>query len=147
MATTKTTQNKLLAKFHILLSKCPDPATAKEEILTSYNCNSSRYLSEAQLAEACNALELSLDPQLAELNRSRKRLMASIGAWLKAMNKHSNADIIIGIACRASGKSRFNNIPLDQLRSLYYAFRKKTQDLKNVEDLTTVELDYLKISN
>jgi hypothetical protein len=57
------------------------------------------------------------------------------------MGKTGNGQIIKAIACRASGREGFNEIPLEQLRSLYYAFSKKQKDLAVVEDMTLVELD------
>jgi hypothetical protein len=139
--------NALIKKFHILLGRTGRGEAAKEAILCSYGVTSSRDLSAAQLIEACNALDKSLNPKLAELDRHRKRLMASIGAWLRAMSISSNGAKIKAIACRASQRDNFNDIPLEQLRSLYAAFNKKQQDLRNVELLTTEYIDILSINN
>jgi len=139
--------NALIKKFHTLLGRTGGGTDAKEAILHSYGVASSRDLSAAQLIEICNALDQLLNPHLAELDRHRKRLMASIGGWLRAMSIASNSAKIKSIACRASGRDNFNDIPLEQLRSLYAAFNKKQHDLRNVEQLTTEYIDILSINN
>jgi len=141
------THNRLIAKFHVLVGKLPNPEVAKEQVLASYNVSSSKYLTDAELVEACNAIERQMNPRANELDKWRKRLIASIGGWLKAMNKYSDINLIKGIACRASGRASFNAIPLEQLRSLYAAFTKKAKDMHKVEDLTAVEVDFLQTSN
>lgn len=137
----------LIKKFHTLLGLTGSGEKAKEAILSGYGVTSSRDLSAAQLIEACNALDRELNPKLAELDRHRKRLIASIGAWLRAMNVQENIGKIKAIACRAAKRDEFNDIPLEQLRSLYSAFNKKKKDLETVEQLTKDELEYLSILN
>lgn len=146
-AAQETYKKQLIRRFHALLSKTPDAKQAKEEILLSYNSASTTFLSIDQLKEACDALEGKTDPKMAEMDMWRKRLIASIGGWLRAMNKVDNINIIKGIACRASGKRELNKIPLEQLRSLYNTFLNKSRDIQSVDDLTAIELDYLAISN
>lgn len=140
-------QKHLLKRFHTLIRKTPDPVAAKESILLSFNVVSSKSLTIDQLKAVCDQLENKVNPQAAEMDKLRKGLMASIGGWLECMNRISNADIIKGIACRASGKASFNQIPKEQLRSLYYAFKKKQEDMQSVEQLTEIELGYLSIAN
>ncbi|MDH8700848.1 hypothetical protein M2138_000182 [Dysgonomonadaceae bacterium PH5-43] len=137
----------LIKKFHTLLGLTGGGEKAKEAILSSYSVTSSRDLSAAQLIEACNALDKELNPKLAELDQHRKRLIASIGAWLRAMNVQENIGKIKSIACRAAKRDEFNEIPLEQLRSLYSAFNKKKKDLDMVEEITIEVLDYLSTSN
>lgn len=137
----------LIKRFHTLINRLEDPVAAKEEILMSYNVASSKYLTIDQLNQACHRIELDANPYIARKDKARKRLIAAIGGWLRAMNKTETLPLIKGIACRASGKDDFNQIPLEQLRSLYNAFLKKQKDLNSVEDLTAIELDYLSQSN
>lgn len=137
-------KNRYLKRFHTLLSKVNgDKAIIKETILESFGVQSSRDLDAHELLEACAALEGELSPRSADTNRARKRLIASIGGWLRAMNNDSNIDIIKAIACRAAGVDNFNRIPIERLLSLYYAFKNKQKDLKFVEKMTTDELDFL----
>ena len=143
----ETEQKRLIKKFHILLGKANIGEIGKEAILSSYNAESSKDLSIAQLIEACNSLDKILNPKLAELDKHRKRLMGSIGGWLRAMNIRSDGAKIKAIACRASRRDHFNAIPLEQLRSLYAAFNKKQKDLTTVERMTGDELDMLMMMN
>jgi hypothetical protein len=105
---------------------------------------SSRELTARDLMELCDKLEKTLNPGFAEMDKWRKRLIASINGWLEAMGRRgSNIKMIKAVACRASGKDRFNDIPLDRLRSLYNAFRNKKQDMEMVGWITADELDAL----
>ncbi len=140
-------KTRLLRKFHALLSKTANPVQAKEEILLSYDVASSKFLTIDQLNEACDALDKVVNPDVAEMDRLRKRLIACIGGWLKCMGRVSNIDIIKGVACRASGKASFNKIPKEQLNSLYYAFKKKQEDMKSVGMLTKSDLSLLGLAN
>lgn len=136
-------KNFLLRKFHALLGKTKVGSAGKAAILESCGVSSSRDLNVHELLDVCAALELQLHPRLAESDKLRKRLMAAIGGWLKAMNKEQNAALIIAIACRAAKASDFNRIGDERLRSLCYAFNKKTKDLAFVDGITSAELDFL----
>lgn len=141
-------KNRYLKRFHTLLSKVEgDKKIIKETILDSFGVESSRDLDAHELLEACAALEGEISPRTADYDQWRKRLIASIGGWLKALNREGNIDIIKGIACRAAGVDSFNRIPIERLRSLYYAFSKKQKDLKFVDDITREELDFLATLN
>lgn len=140
-------QKRLIKKFHTLLSKARIGNDGKEAILSSYNVESTRDLSVRELIEVCNAIDNRANPKLANIDAYRKRLMASIGGYLKLMSISGGIGKIKAIACRASGRSEFNDIPLEQLRSLYAAFNKKQRDLQNVELLTSEYIDFLTINN
>lgn len=140
-------QKRLIKKFHTLLGKANIDSDGKEAILSAYNVESTKDLTVGELIEVCNAIDTRANPRLAELDKYRKRLMASIGGWLRAMTVSSNGAKIKAIACRASGKSDFNDIPLEQLRSLYAAFNKKQKDLAMVENITIEELNKLTLMN
>ena len=139
--------NALLKKFHTLLGRTGGGEIAKEAILHNFGVASSRDLSASQLIQACNALDKELNPQLSELDKHRKRLIAAIGGWLRAMNVEQDATKIKAIACRAAIRGNFNEIPLEQLRSLYAAFNKKQRDLRSVELVTDEYIDVLLINN
>jgi hypothetical protein len=140
-------QKRLVKKFHTLLNRYGIDNDTKLEILQQYNVTSSAYLDCRQLLDLCARLERMHDPAAAELDRWRKRLMGVIGGWLRAMNRVDNAQIIKSVACRASARASFNDIPTEQLRSLYNAFLKKTKDLRMTEQLTADELEWITINN
>jgi hypothetical protein len=140
-------QKWLLKKFHTLCTRLGLDDETKRAMLYAYGVDSSRDLSVRDLMDLCTKLEQTLHPQLEDLDKWRKRLMASIGGWLRAMSRAENMQIIKAIACRAAQADTFNAIPLERLRSLYYAFNKKSKDLAMVERLTADELDVLTLCN
>jgi predicted component of type VI protein secretion system len=138
----------LIKKYHVLCGQLRLSVEDRRALLASnYGVESSRDLDCAQLLDLCNRLDLALHPPLMELDKARKRLIAAIGGWLRAMSRTENMGVIRAIACRASGKRRFNEIPLEQLRSLYGAFTRKRKDLAMVERMTVDELNRLTIMN
>ena len=70
------------------------------------------------------------------MDKLRKQVMAAIGGYLRKINRDGNAEIIKGIACRATGYTTFNKIPAERLRNLYNTFRNKQKDIDAVERIT-----------
>lgn len=150
MATTLIDKQKtgLLKKFHTLCGRLGMDNEQKHQMLwDSYGVMSSKDLNAFQLLELCDSLDKKVNPEMAEMDKRRKRLMAAIGGWLKAMHMHSDSSRIKAIACRAAKQDDFNAIPTDRLRSLYYAFSKAEKDLSNVSELTAEMLEYLGQNN
>lgn len=135
-------QRLLLKKFHTLCGKAGVSQEEKRAMVESYGHISSKELTVPELVSLCNSLEAMMRPDLVELDKYRKRLLASIFAWREAMSDKSTMGEVKAIACRAAKAEKFNDIPLERLRSLYNAFNKKTKDLAMVEDLTTEEMNY-----
>jgi malate synthase len=140
-------QKYLLKKFHVLLAKAGINRETKLIMISRFGVESSRDLEAHQLLELCNGLEQALNPKAEQLDKERKRVMASIGGWLKLMRKDANITIIKGIACRAAETESFNDIPLERLRSIYNAFLKKQKDLNFAEKLTRDEIDITTLQN
>ena len=137
-------KNALLKRFHTLAGKAGISQENKEVILAQYGVESSRDLTVNELIEVCTSIDFALHPELAENDRWRKRLLASIFGWLKKMGKHdATPELVKAIACRAAGCERYNQITTERLRSLYYAFRKKSKDLDFVSEVTAAEIDNL----
>lgn len=139
---TDKTQRMLLKKFHTLCGKAGINNDEKRVIVAAYGCVSSRELNAQQLLDACAHIERQLEPQTKEMDMWRKRLIAAIFAWRKAVGRDANMGEVKAIACRAGEVKRFNDLPVERLRSLYYAFTKKAKDLAFVEMITAEELDY-----
>ena len=140
-------QNRLIKRFHTLVGRTGIGSAGKEGLLAGYGVESSKDLSVSELIECCNYLDMQLNPKLAELDKARKRLMASIGAWLRAMHVNHDASYIKAVACRAAKRDNFNEIPFEQLRSLYASFNKMKQDLSSVESLTVDMINHLSLNN
>ena len=135
-------QRQLLKKFHTLCGKAGVNQEEKSAMVESYGYESSRDLTVPELVELCTSLELSMRPDLAEMDKYRKRLIASIFGWRKAMMMATNMNEVKAIACRAARTDSFNVIPLEKLRSLYNAFTNKAKDIKMVDELTAEDIDY-----
>jgi orotate phosphoribosyltransferase-like protein len=104
----------------------------KKVIVGEYGKNSSRELSWAELSEICTNLEKL---QNGKLDKARKRVIAVIGAYLRQTGQKESIDIIKGIACRATSYAKFNDIPIERLRNIYYCFKNKNEDKKNIGSL------------
>lgn len=144
-------RNVWIKKFHVLIREAGIDNDTKMDMLAAYGVTSSRDLELKELIDLCEKLDRMIHPEEDEMDKWRKRLIASIYGWRKAMGSNTTTiDEVKAIACRAageSGKRGFNAIPLERLRSLYYAFMKKEKDLKTVEEMTEEETDYRKWSN
>lgn len=136
-------QRLLLKKFHTLCGKAGVNDDEKRAMVESFGHDSSRELSVSELVTLCNNLDLSMRPDLVQLDKYRKRLIRSIFAWREALGEKATMNYVKAIACQAAETEKgFNSIPLERLRSLYNAFNKKTKDLAMVEQLTADDLNY-----
>ena len=146
---TTAIQKSLLRKYHTICHQLGLGTDQKEAIKESYGVASSRNLSELQLRQIIDQLQTgkkSNKPN-SEADRWRKRVMAAIGAWLRSLNKSTNADVIKTIACRASGCDRFNRIPVSKLRAIYYEFVRKSEATDGSKQIKEDLLNYLKQTN
>ena len=138
MQTFMTTQkNSLLRKYHALLRAAGISEDEKMVLLSAYGVTSGKDLNVYELTELCAKLDCKANPKANEMDKWRKRLIATISGYLKAMNKpHGNMDEIKGIACRAAQQDNFNRIPVERLKSLYNAFKNRENDLKEIDKIT-----------
>lgn len=136
-------QRLLLKKFHTLCGKAGISQDEKRAMVRSYGHESSKDLTAHELIDVCDKLDRMMRPDLVEMDKYRKRLIASIFAWREAMGDKPTMPYVKAIACQAAETEKgFNSIPLGKLQSLYNAFNKKTRDLSMVEKLTADELEY-----
>jgi len=149
MATTfmDKQKNTLIKKFHTLLSKGRIGNEQKLDLLSAYGVVSSKELNVYELTELCGILDKIVNPEAIELDKLRKRLIASIAGYRQAMGATTNIDEIKAIACRAAEVKNFNRISEQRLRSLYNAFNKMRKDLKNVKALTDDKIKELQMLN
>ena len=142
--------------FYALLSQMPNPGgmepeEMKEMLVLQFTNNRTAHIGDMkkiEFAEMTTAMAEKINlAKYGDCDKWRKRVMASVGAWLKALNKESNMQQIIGIACRAAGKyKRFNDIPASRLRDVYYEFVRKRKVIENATDITeaiTAELEMM----
>lgn len=149
MATTllDKQQKQLIKKFHTLLGKAGIDQNGKEAILAGYGATSAKELSAYELLEACNALDKMSNPKAAEMDKWRKRVIASIFSYFQALGVHADMNRVKGTAARAAQAETFNEIPLETLRALYAAFTKKAKAAQNVEEVTAEMINRMKTYN
>lgn len=134
--TIKSTKAQLIKRFHTLLTKAGMDEFDKKSILSEFKVTSSKDLTVVELLEVCTALERMVNPQLQELDKLRKRVMASIGAYLREMGYAENPESIKSLACRASKCKSFNDIPMEKLRAVYNAFNHYKKSMVQVREIT-----------
>lgn len=127
----------ILKKFHTLCHVLGLTDDEKRTIVESYGVESSRDMDTHDLIDVCASLAKQANRKTgtADLDKLRKRVMAAIGGYLRTIGKESNASVIKGIACRATGYADFNKIPRERLRNLVGAFNNKVKDAQSVEDI------------
>lgn len=133
MNTMDDMHRRILRRFHTLCGKIGMTPEEKSALISSYGVESSADIDTHDLIDLCGTLARSVDRDYARLDRLRKQAMASIGGWLRGCGMESNAGVIKGIACRATGYDSFNRIPAERLRNLYYTFLNKQKDAREAE--------------
>jgi len=136
------TKTLLLKKFHTMCGKAGIKEEQKREMIAAYGVSSSRDLTARELLDLCDTIDRTINKAAAETDKWRKRVIAAIFGWRKVMGNETNMNEVKAIACRAADVEYFNAIPLERLRSIYYAFTKKTKDLQFVEKMTAEEIDF-----
>lgn len=131
MQTVMDKQHKwLLGRYHAACKRLAMTADEKREALSAFGVESSVDLNNDDLLKLCFNLEKMASPALAEQDAWRKRVFAAIAAYLDFVEKEKSPELIKGICCRSTGYERFNEIPVDRLRNVYYAFVKKRKDFE-----------------
>ena len=126
-------------KFYALLKQLP--GAEKEALVLQFTHNRTDSLTAMWNTEfqlMLNTMEVNVranNNNLLELNKWRKRVIASIGGWLTSCKTEHTIDLIKGIACRASKRNDFNEITLSELRALYAEFNNKQKVARNTENL------------
>ena len=128
----------LLKKYHTLCTTLGLTTEEKAAIAESYGVESSRDIDTHDLVDICAKLSAQVNAKngTGEMDKLRKRVMASVGFYLKKVNRNSNATVIKAIACRATGYTDFNKIPRERLRNLIGLFNNKVKGSERVDKLT-----------
>lgn len=144
----KPEKNKLLAKLHVLKAQLGLDENSYTAFLSSFGVSSAKELPTEQLVRAVLVLEKQLNPDINAIDPVadawRKRVMASIGAWLKNSGLESDAAHIKAVACRAAGigQGGFNKIPVSRLRNIYYEFKRKREDSARIDTIKAEQIHY-----
>jgi hypothetical protein len=133
-------KNRLVKRAQTLYGRLGMGTEAKMAFLSAWGVEHTNHLNVKQLIDVCNTLDTELNPQIAKLDKQRKRVMAAIGAWARATGANESAEYIKAIACRAAGKEKFNDIPLATLRHVYAEFNNR---LKVRNAVAQIDEDFL----
>ena len=90
---------------------------------------SAKDLDPSELDTLCTFLENETTKQKNDLDKKRKRLIASIFGVFKLANRTVSMEYVKATACRAAKEKNFNQIPPARLDSLYSAFINAQKDL------------------
>lgn len=136
--TMDSIHRNILKKYHTLCGVLGLGEMEKRAIVESYGVESSRDMDTHDLIDVCAKLSEQVESKKGtnEMDKLRKRAMAAIGGYLRAAGTESNASVIKGIACRATGHTDFNKIPRERLRNLVATFNNKVKDAKSVDTIT-----------
>ena len=145
--TCEQQQSWLLKRFHTLCTKTGMKPEEKYALIGGFGVQSSRDLTVEQLQRACDVLDKRMNPAQADLDKWRKRVLASISGWLAMTSQDKSISRVKAIACRATEKREFNEIPKERLVNVYYSFLKKQQDFKRVSGIVTQDLETLSAMN
>jgi hypothetical protein len=132
-------EKELRKKLHVLKTQAGMHDDEYRCLLSSYGVESSVDLNAHQLIDVINFLEKQTNKSYAEMDTWRKRVIASIGGYLKGQGIDGNINMIKGIACRATGCRTFNSIPKQNLINVYYAFKNKQKVEENIEKIAMIE--------
>ena len=77
-------------------------------------------------------------PDRKQLDRKRKGVIKAIFRWFELRGKQPTMEYVKGVACRAAGKDRFNDISIGELTRIYAEFCKKQRTVTAMmpEDFT-----------
>lgn len=126
------THKDVVRRYHTLCSMLALEDYEKEALLSPYGCTSSSQMQTQDLINVCGYLSKRIDGrgEMGELNKLRKRVIAAIGAELKAqgIKTENPAAYIKSIACRITGYKQFNSIPRERLRNIIGMMNNKAKD-------------------
>ena len=109
----------------------------REGIILEYSGGLTGSLSELYSNHFAKYMQMKREltrQSLDELDNARKRLIAVLFSFLKDIEEKPTMLYVKAVACKAAKVDIFNNIPLNQLKSLYRTF-----GTKNTKDWTELE--------
>jgi hypothetical protein len=127
-------KNHYIKRFKSLLNTGGIDRNAELAMLSAYGVESCKDMNLYELIELCQKVELMTDPQLAKLDKLRKRLIATINGYLVGTGRPGmSLEYIKTIACRAAEVNEFNRIGESALNSVIGEFARKQKVAKNVK--------------
>lgn len=145
MMKTATGKRELIKLHHTLASRLGMNEDSRRAMLAGWGANSSSDLSVKDLREVCKTMKAKLNDKS---DKWRKRVMASIFAYMKMTGREVDSSYVKRVACRSAGDyENFNRIPVGKLQTVYYAFKDKQKVLKRTGELMSDDLDVMQFQN
>ena len=76
-------QQRYIKRFKTLLNVGQIDRNSELAMLSAYGVESCKDMNVFELIELCQKVELLVDPELARLDKLRKRVLATINGWLQ----------------------------------------------------------------
>jgi hypothetical protein len=134
-----TLESDLRRTFHAKLRKYGLGDDIKASILESYGVESTKDLNNRELIQVIDSLDKDYDTDYAAMDKLRKQVMASIGAYLRVMDMKEDSRYIKAMACRAAQCENFNDIPKSKLRGIYNEFNKQRKAIEGTREELKIE--------
>ena len=139
-------QKHYIKKFKALLNVGEIDRNAELAMLSAYGVESCKDMNLYELIELCAKVELMVKPDLAKLDKLRKRAIATINGWLENTGRYGmSLEYIKTIACRAAEANEFNRITESALNSLIGEFSRKQRVAKNAKAIKEDIVNELRI--
>lgn len=132
-------KKRLIRSFHTSLTRA-GMMKQKPDILESFGVRSSKDLSEEELQQV-------IDNMSGEADKWRKRVLAAIFGWTKAIGYQYDIKAVKAIACRSCGYKNFNEIPVSRLRDVYAEFVRKSRTTVGTRNTKDELINYLENRN
>lgn len=113
----------------------------REGIICEYSNGLTRSLSDLYSNHPAKYMQMKREltrQSLDELDNARKRLIAVLFSFLKDSEEKATMQYVKAVACKAARVATFNDIPLNQLRTLYRTF-----GTKNTKDWTELDRELI----
>lgn len=139
-------RNKLIKRYHTLLSLRKVSNLTKESLLGAYGVSSSTELTNVQLKELCDYIqaEVNLTKEELELDRWRKSVIKVISKSLEIEDKGGHGcEYVKAVAARAAQYDKFNQIPKNKLIDIYHAFNNKCKITAKVLNKAIIDISQL----
>lgn len=146
----KQLRNTLIARAHQLCHQLGLSEDDRRAMLyANFGTDSMKNMKYYQLSLLCEQLQQRLSERTtdqdrksnAALDKARKKLIASIGGYLRATGQEENMELIKGVACRAAMVQHFNKIDIAELKRLSVIFMKKSNDRIKQNVLTQININ------
>ncbi len=136
-------QRDLIKKYHTLAGQLGMTSKDKRSLLSVYDVESSRDLSQHQLIDVIATLSRMIEKKHGKesMDTLRKRVIRSIFAYYEVIGKKVTMEYVIGTACRSAKIENFNKIPREKLRSLYGAYLNQRKTIISVQNMHNTLID------